>query len=161
MRSATVISRMPASVVPRRASSFLGLAAIVCLILAACSPGADYPSLFPSVHDIPPPRTDTPLDTNQVQQATEDLISARDHLSAESQGAQAKNSTSSAVKAAAKSVAKSAANSSAKSPDKSSHKSSATPATGPGAARKQPGPPVDARQTPGTDAEQTAGAETK
>jgi hypothetical protein len=161
VHSATVISRVPASVAPRRAPSFLGLAAIACLVLAACSPGADYPSLFPSVHDIPPPRTDTPLDRNQVQQATEDLISARDHLSAESQGAQAKNSTSSAVKAAAKSVAKSAANSPAKSPDKSSHKSSATPATGPGAARKQPSPPVDARQTPGTDAEQTAGAETK
>jgi hypothetical protein len=146
---------MPASVVPRRASSFLGLAAIVCLILAACSPGADYPSLFPSVHDIPPPRTDTPLDTNQVQQATEDLISARDRLTTEAQGAQAKNSTGSAVKPAAKS----AANSPAKSADKSSHKSSATPATGP--AGKQPSPQVDARQTPGTDAEQTAGAETK
>lgn len=161
MHSATVISRVPASVAPRRAPSFLGLAAIACLVLAACSPGADYPSLFPSVHDIPPPRTDTPLDRNQVQQATEDLISARDHLSAESQGAQAKNSTSSAVKAAAKSVAKSAANSPAKAADKSSQKSSATPATGPGAARKQPSPPVAARQTPGTDAEQTAGAETK
>jgi len=155
VHSATVISRMPASVVPRRASSFLGLAAIVCLILAACSPGADYPSLFPSVHDIPPPRTDTPLDTNQVQQATEDLISARDRLTTEAHGAQAKNSTSLAVKPAAKS----AANSPAKSADKSSHKSSATPATGP--AGKQPSPQVDARQTPGTDAEQTAGAETK
>jgi len=152
---------MPASVARRRASSFLGLAAIVCLVLTACSPGADYPSPFPSVHDIPPSRTDTPLDRNQVQQATEDLISARDHLSAESQGAQAKNSTSSAVKAAAKSVAKSAANSPAKAADKSSHKPSATPATGPGAARKQPSPPVEARRTPGTDAEQTAGAETK
>ena len=161
MHSATVIARVPASVAPRRAPSFLGLAAIACLVLAACSPGADYPSLFPSVHDIPPPRTDTPLDRNQVQQATEDLISARDHLSAESQGAQVKDTTSSAVKAAAKSVAKSAANSPAKAADKSSHKSSATPATGPGAARKQPSPPVDARQTPGTDADQTAGAETK
>jgi hypothetical protein len=156
---------MPARVAPRCASSFLGLAAIACLVLAACSPGADYPSLFPSVHDIPPPRTDSPLDTNQVQQATEDLISARDRLSAEAQGAQAKNSTSSAVKPAAKSAAKpaakSAASSPAKSADKSSYKSSATPATGPAAVRKQPSPPVDARQTPGTDAEQTAGAETK
>jgi hypothetical protein len=165
VHSATVISRMPASLAPRRASSFLGLAAIACLVLAACSAGADYPSLFPSVHDIPPPRADTPLDRNQVQQATEDLISARDHLSAESQGAQAKYSTSSAVKSPARSPAKSAtkspANSPAKSADKSSHESSAPPATGPGAARKQPSPPVDARQTPGMDAEQTAGAETK
>jgi hypothetical protein len=148
---------MPASLAPRRAPSFLGLAAVACLLLAACSPGADYPSLFPSVHDIPPPRTDTPLDSNQVQQATEDLISARDHLSAEAQGTQGKNSTSSAVKPAAKSPAKSPANSPANSADKSSAK----PATGPAAARKQPSTPVSARQTPGTDAAQTAGAETK
>lgn len=35
---------------------------------------------------MPPPRPDTPLDPVQVQQATEDLITARDHLSAEMQG---------------------------------------------------------------------------
>src|SRR5215469_18134323 len=86
---------MPGSwFVPRRAAAFVGLA--TCLVLGACSPGGDYPSLFPSVHDIPPPRADTPLDSNQVQQATEDLITARDRLTAESQGAQAKSSTGSA-----------------------------------------------------------------
>jgi hypothetical protein len=54
----------------------------VCLVTAACSPGADYPTptLFPAVHDMPPPRTDAPLNPVQVQQATEDLISERDHL---------------------------------------------------------------------------------
>ena len=153
MHSATVISRMQASLAPRRAASFLGLAAVACLVVAACSPGADYPSLFPAVHDIPPPRADTPLDANQVQQATEDLISARDRLSAEAQG---KNSTSSAVKPAAKSSASAAS----KSSSKSSNKPSGKPATGP-AARKQPSPPINAQQTVGPDAEQTAGAETK
>ena len=54
--------------------------------MSGCSPGADYPSLFPAVHDMPPPRADTPMDANQVQQATEDLITDRNRLSAESQG---------------------------------------------------------------------------
>ncbi|MGA9428644.1 MAG: hypothetical protein WBV65_03835 [Xanthobacteraceae bacterium] len=54
--------------------------------LSGCSPVADYPSLFPAVHDMPPPRTDTPMDANQVQQATEDLITDRNRLSAEAQG---------------------------------------------------------------------------
>jgi hypothetical protein len=64
----------------------LAIAASACFGLAGCSPGADYPSLFPAIHDMPPPRGDTPLDPAQVQQATEDLITARNHLSAETQG---------------------------------------------------------------------------
>lgn len=55
--------------------------------MSACSPGADYPSIFPAVHDTPPPRAETPMDANQVQQATEDLITDRNRLSAEAQGA--------------------------------------------------------------------------
>jgi hypothetical protein len=154
---ATVIPRMPGSFAPWRSAAFLVLAAVPCLVLAACSPGADYPSLFPSVHDIPPPRTDTPLDSNQVQQATEDLISARDRLSAESQGPQGKNSTNPATKSAIKSAAKPSAN----SPANSAGKSSAKPATGPAAGRTQPSTPVSARQTLGTEAEPTAATETK
>ena len=165
MHSAAVIPAIPASFAPRRAA-FLVVAAVAGLVLAACSPGADYPSLFPSVHDIPPPRTDTPLDSNQVQQATEDLISARDRLSAEAQGAPGKTSTGSAVKSAAKSAvkpaAKSAANSLANSPANSSGKSSAKPAGGSAVVGNQPSTPVGPRQTLGTDAEQTtAGSETK
>ena len=165
MHSAAVIPAIPASFAPRRAA-FLVVAAVTGLVLAACSPGADYPSLFPSVHDIPPPRTDTPLDSNQVQQATEDLISARDRLSAEAQGAPGKTSTGSAVKSAAKSAvkpaAKSAANSLANSPANSSGKSSAKPAGGSAVVGNQPSTPVGPRQTLGTDAEQTtAGSETK
>jgi hypothetical protein len=144
---------VPARLSPRcRAAAFVVLAAAASLVLAACSPGADYPSLFPSVNDIPP-RINTPLDSNQVQQATEDLISARDRLSAEAQDAQGKNSTSSAVKPAAKSAANVSTN--------SAGKSSAKPAAGPTVARKQPSTPVSAPQTLGTDAEQTAGTETK
>ena len=165
MHSAAVIPAIPASFAPRRAA-FLVVAAVTGLVLAACSPGADYPSLFPSVHDIPPPRTDTPLDSNQVQQATEDLISARDRLSAEAQGAPGKTSTGSAVKSAAKAAvkpaAKSAANSLANSPANSSGKSSAKPAGGSAVVGNQPSTPVGPRQTLGTDAEQTtAGSETK
>ena len=165
MHSAAVIPAIPASFAPRRAA-FLVVAAVAGLVLAACSPGADYPSLFPSVHDIPPPRTDTPLDSNQVQQATEDLISARDRLSAEAQGAPGKTSTGSAVKSAAKAAvkpaAKSAANSLANSPANSSAKSSAKPAGGSAVVGNQPSTPVGPRQTLGTDAEQTtAGSETK
>ena len=83
--------------------AFLGAC---CLILSACSPVANYPSLFPAVHDTPPPRAETPLDSVQVQQATEDLISARDRLSAEAQSSQnqksAKPLASSATAVAAK-----------------------------------------------------------
>jgi hypothetical protein len=70
----------------------IALAGACCLILSACSPGANYPSLFPAIHDTPPPRSETPLDSVQVQQATEDLISARDRLSAEAQSSQSQNS---------------------------------------------------------------------
>jgi hypothetical protein len=165
VHSATVIPRMPASFARCRAAAFLALAAIACLALAACSPGADYPSLFPAVHEIPPPRTDTTLDSNQVQQATEDLISARDRLSAEAQGAHgthgtqgthgppAKNSTSSAVQPAANA----GANAKAKSPAKTASTSSAN-AT---AARKPPNNQASGRQTLGADPEATAGTETK
>jgi hypothetical protein len=75
------------------AAAAIAVMAGVCLLLSACSPG-EYPSLFPAVHDVPPPRADAPLDPNQVQQATEDLISARDRLSAK---AQSKSSTKSAA----------------------------------------------------------------
>ncbi len=95
------------------------------LALAACSPGADYPSLFPAGRDTPPPRADAPLDSLEIQRATEDLISARDHLTAEAQ-ARAKaspnpptNSPSSA------SLAASAANPPAKRPPAASTQAAA------------------------------------
>jgi hypothetical protein len=64
--------------------------------MSGCSPGVDYPSLFPAVHDMPPPRADTPLDSEQIQQATEDLVAARNRLNAEApQSAQDKANASS------------------------------------------------------------------
>jgi hypothetical protein len=61
------------------------IAAATAFAMSACSPGADYPSIFPAIHDMPPPRAETPLDPVQVQQATEDLIIERNHLTAEAQ----------------------------------------------------------------------------
>jgi hypothetical protein len=148
---------------PGRAA-FVALGAIACLMLGACSPGADYPPLFPAVHDIPPPRNDTPLDRNQVQQATEDLITARDRLSAEAQGAAAKNAASASARAAAKSPASSVGKSSGNSATNSSGKSSASsPAKSPSAAAAVKKPPGNhaGQQPPGSEAEQTAGRETK
>jgi hypothetical protein len=69
------------------------IAVVAPLAVAGCSPGADYPSpsIFPAVHDMPPPRNDTTMNPLQVQQATEDLISERNHLTAQasSPGSQA------------------------------------------------------------------------
>ena len=71
----------------------------IALAMSGCSPGADYPSIFPAVHDMPPPRAGTPMDANQVQQATEDLISDRNRLSAEAQGTgQSANAAAAGVK---------------------------------------------------------------
>ena len=91
----------------------IALTVAVCLALSACSPGVDYPSLFPAVHDMPPPRADTTLDAQQVQQATEDLISDRNRLNSEAGSAPGKaplnltpkppNSAAAAKKAPAKS----------------------------------------------------------
>jgi hypothetical protein len=135
-----------------RAPAFAALAAVACLVLGACSPGADYPSLFPAVHDIPPPRSDAPLDANQVQQATEDLITARDRLNTEAQTSQSKPAAKSLAKSSADPVGKPSA-------DKSSgDKSSAKAATGPA---KKPIAQVSGRELPGNDGAQTAGAETK
>lgn len=72
--------------VTTRVLAVMASVALAALALSGCSPGADYPSIFPAVHDMPPPRADTPMDPNQVQQATEDLITDRNRLSAEAQG---------------------------------------------------------------------------
>jgi hypothetical protein len=69
------------------------IAAATVLAVSGCSPGADYPSLFPAVHDMPPPRNDTTMNPLQVQQATEDLISERNHLSGGTQAPQQASQT--------------------------------------------------------------------
>jgi len=60
----------------RLVAAALGAAAVV--LLAACSPGADYPTVL----DRPVPRGET-LTPQQVKQATDALIADRDHLNAE------------------------------------------------------------------------------
>jgi hypothetical protein len=151
VRSAAEISRPSVSFVRRHAFVGLGVFA-ACFVLSACSPGADYPSLFPAVHDIPPPRSDAPLDRNQVQQATEDLISARDRLSAEAQSAQGKNAAGAAAKSAGTSSANAAGKPSTKSSVKSSAKSSANSRSA-AATAKKPSNQVSGPQTPAADAE--------
>ena len=58
------------------------VAVAAALALTGCSPEVG----FPSVHDMPAPRADTPLTPDEVKQATDTLISERDHLSTATQG---------------------------------------------------------------------------
>jgi hypothetical protein len=64
----------------RLALASLAVAAAAAFLLSTCSEMG-----FPSVHDMPAPRADTTLTPDQVKQATDDLISQRDHLSTEAQ----------------------------------------------------------------------------
>jgi hypothetical protein len=113
---ATLTARMLTGLAAHSVAIGLAAAVVFCLAVSACSPGVDYPSLFPAVHDMPPPRADATLDAQQVQQATEDLISDRNRLNSEAQSGQSKapldlapkspkapNSAAAAKKAAAKS----------------------------------------------------------
>jgi len=59
-------------------------AVIGILALAGCAVEAG----FPAVHDMPAPRAETTLTPDQVKAATDSLISQREHLSTEAQGAQ-------------------------------------------------------------------------
>jgi hypothetical protein len=70
--------------VSTRVFAALALMGAAALPTAGCSP-VSYPSMFPAVEQAPPQRADTPMDANQVQQATEALISDRNRLSAEAQ----------------------------------------------------------------------------
>ena len=59
------------------------VAALACA-LAACSPGTDYPSILQS----PAPRAEQPMNPEQVQQATQSLMSDRRQLSQDALAAQ-------------------------------------------------------------------------
>jgi hypothetical protein len=58
-------------------------AVIGALMLAGCAVEVG----FPAVHDMPAPRAETTLTPDQVKEATDSLISQREHLSTEAQGA--------------------------------------------------------------------------
>jgi hypothetical protein len=59
----------------------LAIAALVAFLVSGCSEVT-----FPAVHDMPAPRAETTMNPDQVKQATDALISERDHLSTEAQG---------------------------------------------------------------------------
>jgi type IV pilus biogenesis protein CpaD/CtpE len=111
----------------------LALASATAFLLAGCSTD----TIFPAVHDIPAPRPDAPLTAEEVKQATDSLITERDHLSTETQ-------TAARPAAVAKTAAQTAANTKTGTPKK---------------------PPVVPRAaavgTAGADGTLTAGAETK
>jgi hypothetical protein len=62
----------------------VALCAAVATLVAACSPGADYPSIL----DKPAPRAEQTMNPDQVKQATDALISDRNRLSSDSQANQ-------------------------------------------------------------------------
>jgi hypothetical protein len=84
-----------------RIVAVLAIAAPAALTMSGCSPGGDAPSIFPAVEATPPPRADTTMDPNQVQQATEALITDRNRLSAEAQSSGQSDNTATAKPAAA------------------------------------------------------------
>ena len=62
----------------------VALCASLATLVAACSPGADYPSIL----DKPAPRAEQTMNPDQVKQATDALISDRNRLSSDSQANQ-------------------------------------------------------------------------
>lgn len=152
-RNAQIRQGMSETSVHRR-RSFLtttmlaGFAAAACFVVAGCSPGVDFPSIFPAVHDMPPPRADAPMDPDQLQQATEDLITERNHLATQQQqssgqAGQAKTSASSPTGGAGQPTAK-------------YQPAVAVSAKGAAAGGNAPSAAADGTQTAGT-----AGTETK
>ena len=106
-------ARLRAGVMPAPIASLCLVLAVgtACLLIAGCSPGAEYPSIFPAVHEMPPPRAEAPMDQLQVQKAEEDLITQRNHLNAEAPPAsgQAKTTADTSANQTANSTAKPAA----------------------------------------------------
>ncbi len=111
----------------------LALASATAFLVAGCSTD----TIFPAVHDIPAPRPDAPLTAEEVKQATDSLITERDHLSTETQ-------TAARPAPVAKTAAQTAANTKTGTPKK--------PPVVPRAAAVGPA---------GADGTLTAGAETK
>jgi hypothetical protein len=73
--------------VTTRAVAALAIGAAAIVLVSGCSSHGEYPAVL----DNPAPRNDPPLSAAQVKQATDALISARDHLSAEAQASGATN----------------------------------------------------------------------
>ena len=75
--------------VAARAVAGLAIGASIAVLVAACSPGADYPSIL----DKPAPRADQTMNPDQVKQATDALISDRNRLSSGAQAPQQASAT--------------------------------------------------------------------
>jgi hypothetical protein len=58
--------------------------------LCGCSSALDSP--YPAVHDMPAPRPEPPMSPEELKRATDVLLSDRERLSAEAQGANATGS---------------------------------------------------------------------
>jgi hypothetical protein len=97
--------------------------------LFGCSPGADYPSIFSTGHDLPPPPTAT-MNTDQVQQATEALITDRDHLNAQAQGAAGQDNSQNPANSSAKAKAAAAKKKPARETEAAAGAAPASAATG-------------------------------
>jgi hypothetical protein len=78
--------------VAARVVAGLALGASIAALVAACSPGADYPAIL----DKPAPRADQTMNPDQVKQATDALISDRNRLSTDAQANQQANQQASA-----------------------------------------------------------------
>jgi hypothetical protein len=70
--------------VAARVVAGLALGASIAVLVAGCSPGADYPAIL----DRPAPRADQTMNPDQVKQATDALISDRTRLSTDAQAGQ-------------------------------------------------------------------------
>ncbi len=82
-----------------RRSARIRLFARVAIAAAAAMPmsGCSAPGLFPAVLTTPAPRDDTMLTSAQIKQATENLISERDHLCTEAMAGEDANGSPTAV----------------------------------------------------------------
>jgi hypothetical protein len=73
----------------RLALGTFAIGATACVFLSGCSDVG-----FPSVHDMPGPRADTPLTPDEVKAATDNLIIERNQLSTEAQAVTAQTNGS-------------------------------------------------------------------
>jgi hypothetical protein len=113
----------------RRQLAALLIAGAAVAGLSGCSPGADYPSIFSTGHDLPPPPTAT-MNTDQVQQATEALITDRDHLNAQAQGAAGQDNGQNPANSSAKAKAAAAKKKPARETEAAAGAAPASAATG-------------------------------
>lgn len=137
----------PLTILPVRCAAG-AFAVAACLLIAGCSPGAEappFPAIFPTAHDGPPPRTDTPMNPVEVQKATEDLITERDRLNAQAPAGQGQNAGQTAAngtsgaKKPAKTAAKAKSRTTKTAPQQTAAVPSATTASAQGAGMQTAG----------------------